>query len=200
MPEFERLLRDWFADTRESPTRVQARNRWWFGPDTDRDRQLARDWGATCAQAQAGALDPWAHTASGRLALILLTDQLPRNLFRGTAAAFASDKKALTLSLDGQAASQDQELSLIERVFFAMPMQHAEDRSVQAQSVAYFDALAVTDPERAKLWESFASSARRHRAIIERFGRFPHRNQVLGRTSSAEEVAWLAEGGERFGQ
>ncbi len=200
MLESERLLQHWFADTRESPSHVKARNRWWFGPDADRDRQLERDWGAACAQAQAGSLDAWAQTAGGRLALILLTDQLPRNLFRGTAAAFASDEKALALSLDGQAAGQDQELSLIERVFFAMPMQHAEDRAVQARSVAYFDALAGADEEHATLWTAFGSSAQRHRAIIERFGRFPHRNQVLGRASSAEEVAWLAEGGERFGQ
>ncbi len=198
--DVEGLLADWFADTREDPDRIPERLGWWFGVDEDRDRLLSTRYAEACTQARAGDLDHLGGTAQGHLALVLLLDQLPRNLYRGTAAAFTSDPAALDWCLDGHARGLDASLSLIERAFFWMPLQHAEDLDRQELGVQLFGSLAAEDPARDELWSNFADFAERHHDIIQRFGRFPHRNEALGRTTTDREEAWLEEGGERFGQ
>jgi uncharacterized protein (DUF924 family) len=158
----------------------------WFtdgGPELD-ERVRAR-FGALVAAARRGALDHWATSPRGRLALILVLDQFPRHLFRGTADAFASDARAQALTREGIDAGMDEELTLAERQFFYLPLMHAEDREVQALSVERFTALR--DAAQAAL--GFAVD---HRDVVARFGRFPHRNAALGRASSAEEQAFLA--------
>jgi uncharacterized protein (DUF924 family) len=160
----------------------------WFadgGPELD-ERVRAR-FGALVAAARRGALDHWATAPRGRLALILVLDQFPRHVFRGAADAFASDATAQTLAREGIDAGMDEELTLSERQFFYMPLMHAENREVQALSVERFTALR--DAAQAAL--GFALD---HRDVVEQFGRFPHRNAVLGRASSAEEQAFLASG------
>jgi uncharacterized protein (DUF924 family) len=160
----------------------------WFadgGPELD-ERVRAR-FGALVAAARRGALDHWATAPRGRLALILVLDQFPRHVFRGAADAFASDATAQTLAREGIDAGMDEELALSERQFFYMPLMHAENREVQALSVERFTALR--DAAQAAL--GFALD---HRDVVEQFGRFPHRNAVLGRASSAEEQAFLASG------
>jgi uncharacterized protein (DUF924 family) len=159
----------------------------WFavgGPELD-ERVRAR-FGALVAAARRGALDHWASSPRGRLALILVLDQFPRHVFRGTADAFASDLKAQALTREGIDAGMDEALTLAERQFFYLPLMHAEDREVQALSVERFTALR--DAAQATL--GFALD---HRDVVERFGRFPHRNAVLGRASSAEEQAYLSD-------
>ena len=140
----EAFLTFWFAKTREHPDLIPERKPWWFGPDPDRDRDLREHSLHTCDAARAGQLDHLAETPRGYLALILLLDQLPRNLFRGTAKAFASDARALELCLEGHRNGLDQPLSLIERVFFWMPLQHAEDLERQELSVQLFSTLALS--------------------------------------------------------
>jgi uncharacterized protein (DUF924 family) len=194
------FLDTWFGETREDPDRIAERNAWWFEPCPERDRQLAEQAGRACEAARAGRLDALAETPRGCLALILLLDQLPRNLYRGTAAAFASDGRALELCLEGHRAGLDLPLTLIERVFFWMPLQHAEDLERQELSVQLFTSLAGEDPKRDDLWSGFADFAELHHDIIQRFGRFPHRNAALGRASSDREKAWLEAGGAAFGQ
>lgn len=198
--EPERLLTTWFATTREDPDRIAERKGWWFGPDTERDRALKVHFAGACEEARAGQLEQLADTPKGSLALILLLDQLPRNLFRGSAQAFSSDERALELCLEGHRTGLDQFLAPIERVFFWMPLQHAEDLERQALGVQLFTGLAAEDPERDALWSEFAAYAELHHDIIQRFGRFPHRNAALGRTTTDRESAWLEEDGERFGQ
>jgi uncharacterized protein (DUF924 family) len=194
------FLAFWFEATREDPDRIPERKAWWFGPDPERDRQLERLHLHFCEAARAGHLDGLADTPGGCLALILLLDQLPRNLYRGNADAFASDARALELCLEGHRAGLDQPLSLIERVFFWMPLQHAEDLERQELGVQLFSSLASEDPARGVLWSEFADFAELHRDIIQRFGRFPHRNAALRRATTDREEAWLEAGGATFGQ
>ncbi len=200
--EFEpgRLLGHWFADTRENPDAIENRMDWWFTRDDGRDRWLGEVYGQACVAAMRGELDCPAGEPRSALALVLLTDQLPRNLFRGTARAFESDSVALDLCLTGHREGLDGKLGLIERVFFWMPLQHVENLELQDLGVELYDSLAPADPYRSKLWKGFAGYARLHRDIIERFGRFPHRNAALGRDATPEELAYLDSGGESFGQ
>jgi len=196
----EVLLNHWFVDTRQNPDAIQPRMTWWFTRDDARDRWLAEVYGAPCAAALDRRLHRLADGIRSRLALILLTDQLPRNLFRGTARAFAGDDYALELCLGGHRDGLDRELGLIERVFFWMPLQHVENLKLQSLGVDLYASLAAADPYRSKLWKSFADYARLHRDIIARFGRFPHRNAALGRESTPKELEYLDGGGESFGQ
>jgi uncharacterized protein (DUF924 family) len=160
--------------------------RQWFtdgGPTLD--ERVRTRFGALVDAARQGDLEHWAQSPRGRLALIILLDQFPRHVFRGTREAYASDAKAQALAAEGIEASMDEDLTLSERQFFYMPLMHAEDRDLQALSLERFDALR--DATQAVL--GFACG---HRRIVYRFGRFPHRNKVLGRASSPEEEAFLA--------
>jgi uncharacterized protein (DUF924 family) len=196
------LLELWFDVDTSDAEAIDERMRRWFSSTADEDRELGRRFGALARDAAAGTLDSVAASPRGRLGLILLLDQLPRNLHRGRPEAFAGDAKALALSTDGMDCGQAEALAPFERVFFCMPLQHAEDRAIQARSVATFTALAtlpVPAPLAAALREC-ADYAVAHRDIVERFGRFPHRNRALGRESTPAELEFLAAGGASFGQ
>ncbi len=146
--------------------------------------------------AATGELNEWLATARGRLALIILTDQFPRNIYRDTARAFSCDSKALAWCLEGLHGRSDRELRPIERVFFYLPLEHAESREHQAKSVECFTELAASVPmEQRSTFEEYLDFAMRHRDIIDRFGRFPHRNNILRRESTAEELAFLTQSG-----
>ena len=158
--------------------------------------------GPAMAAAAASDLAAWEAQPRDRLALILLLDQFPRNVFRGTAAAFSQDSIALDQTLDGIASAQDQDLQPFERLFFYLPLQHCESVEMQNRSVQLFDELARSATT-ATLTEALANSAdyaRQHRDIIVEFGRFPHRNACLGRTSTEAELRFLEQGGASFGQ
>ncbi len=197
--DWSEILENWYADTRINEDNIAARMAWWFGPDEGRDRQLQQQYQESCIAALNGELGHWQAEPQSRLALILLLDQFPRNLFRGTPRAFAGDDRAAMLCLSGVQAGMDQELKPAERVFFYMTLQHAEDVVTQKVSVELFRQLASEQAE-ISTYEAFAGYAQLHLDLIERFGRFPHRNEILGRTSTAEETRYLEEGGERFGQ
>ena len=194
------LLDEWFADSRDDVARIEGRMAWWFGQDADRDRRLAQRHAQDVEAAASGVWGGLDAEAGGRLALILLLDQLPRNIHRGTPRAFASDTLALDLCLHGHDLGMDSSLTAIERVFFWMPLQHVEDLELQDLGVRLYDSLVDEDPANADLWRGFARYSRLHNQIIAKFGRFPHRNAVLDRESTPEEAAWLAENGTRFGQ
>lgn len=164
----------------------------WFmegGPELD-DRVRTR-FGALVEAARHGALDHWAATPRGRLALIILLDQFPRHVFRDTPEAYASDAKAQALAAEGIEGGMDEQLNFAERQFFYMPLMHAEDVDLQALSLERYESLR--DSAEAVL--GFASG---HRRTVYRFGRFPHRNKVLGRASSPEEDAFLASDENTF--
>jgi uncharacterized protein (DUF924 family) len=182
------------------------RMRFWFGDETSemrrrRDAQIRRRFGELFERAAGGQLAAWADGPRRRLSLIILLDQFPRNMFRGSVRAFATDGQALALALSGMQSAADAALDVVERLFFYMPLQHAESREVQDESVAAYRRLVSETPE--ELRTAFGAalrSAENHRVIIERFGRFPYRNRVLGRTSTPPELEWLGRGGECYGQ
>ena len=197
----EDVLDLWFADAAKSPEALARRNRLWFQGGAPFDRQCTERFAATLKAATGGELEHWKESPRGRLALIILLDQISRNVYRGTAAAFHQDDQALATCREGIEQGDDKQLAPCERTFFYMPLEHAEDREVQALSVQQFESLAQESP---KEWheqlEANAGYARQHRDMIEKFGRFPHRNAVLGRDSSPAEEAYLADDAPRFGQ
>ena len=196
----------WFGRLPLSADALNRRMPFWFGgPPSEfgrlRDEHIRERFGELLEQAASGALASWADGPRRRLSLILLLDQFPRNMFRGSARAFAYDAQALALTLSGMQSAADAALDVVERMFFYMPLQHAESREVQDESVAAYRRLFTEAPQ--ELREPFAGasrSAQNHRAIIERFGRFPHRNGVLGRENTAAEQEWLRKRGASFGQ
>jgi uncharacterized protein (DUF924 family) len=202
-----RSVRDfWFGTVPLSADALNQRIRFWFGDGASalrrrRDELIRARFGELLERAASGELDAWADGPRRRLSLIILLDQFPRSIFRGTARAFAHDAQALALALSGMQSAADAALSVVERIFFYMPLQHAERREVQEESVAAYRRLLAEAPD--DLHETFAGalrSAENHRSIIERFGHFPYRNRTLGRASTPDEVAWLRAGGASFGQ
>jgi uncharacterized protein (DUF924 family) len=197
------LLFFWFGPRPYTPARIQQHARLWFGePDapeiTPQTDELIRErYGELTEAAERGALGAWESSPRRRLALILLLDQFPRNIYRGTARAYAQDLQALSLAVSGMQFGADATLDPVERLFFYMPLMHAESPDVQDESVAAFRRLLDEAPaELRSMFESNLHYAVAHRDVITRFGRFPHRNQALGRDSTPQEVGWLATHGE----
>lgn len=206
MDHARRLLDFWFGPRPFTAAGLRERMRFWFSGDAPelvemRDRDLEMRFGSLAARALAGELTSWADSPRRRLALILLLDQLPRNIHRGTAAAFAGDAAAAALAQEGLEQAADAALDPVERIFFYMPLQHAESPEQQELSVAAYRRLrAEAPPGLDDVFESTLDYAVLHRDIVLRFGRFPHRNVALGRQSTAEEQLWLQREGLRFGQ
>jgi uncharacterized protein (DUF924 family) len=157
----------------------------WFGKDPDFDRRFRETFAAEHAAAVEGRLFHWQLNAEGALALVLLLDQYPRNAFRDTARMYATDRLAVDVAKGALAAGFDAEVDPSLVLFFYLPFAHSEALDDQERSVAL--ASRLPDPAPAH--------SRRHRDIVARFGRFPHRNMILGRVSTEEEIAWLADGG-----
>ena len=202
-----RGVRDfWFGELPLTAAALEKRLRFWFAGEASelrarRDAQIRNRFGRLLERAVAGELASWADGPRRRLSLIVLLDQFPRNMFRGSARAFAHDAAALALALSGMQAAADAALDPVERLFFYMPLQHAENSEAQEESLAAYRRLLAEAPEEQRsVFEGALRSAENHRAIIARFGRFPHRNRALGRTSTPEEEQWLASGGEAFAQ
>lgn len=171
----------------------------WFAADARFDQQIRQRFGTAVAAAAHGQLDDWTGAAESWLALLLLLDQFPRNLHRGDARSWAADVKAQRVALSGLADGFDQLLPPLQRVFAYLPLEHAEDRGLQQRSVALFGALhAQAPPEQRERYAMFLDYARRHHDVIARFGRFPHRNAVLDRSNTPDEVAYLAQPGAGF--
>jgi uncharacterized protein (DUF924 family) len=160
---------------------------------------LQERFGAAASAAAAGVLDHWTGSPRGRLALILLVDQLPRAIHRDTPEAFAQDDSARKTAAQGLESGADRLLRPIERLFFYLPFEHSEDLEDQDRSVELFHELALSVPEeQCPTFAAFVDYAKRHREVIVRFGRFPHRNRILGRESTAEEIAFLEQPGSSF--
>ena len=186
------VLDFWFG-TEGSPEHGQLRAEW-FRKDDAFDAQIAQRFGALVEAALADALGDWAAAPGSALARVVLLDQFTRNTLRNTPRAFAGDALALSAAQSMLARGQDRALQPLQRVFMALPFEHCEDLAMQEQSVRLFTALAAEAPALAH----YLDYAQRHHAVVARFGRFPHRNGVLGRASTAEERAFLQEPGSRF--
>jgi uncharacterized protein (DUF924 family) len=204
-PSAQDLLLFWFGPRPYTAPQVQQHTRLWFGehnapeltPQTD---ELIRErYGELTLAAEQGRLTAWESSPRRRLALILLFDQFSRNIYRGSARAYAQDLDALSLTVSGMQIGADATLDPVERLFFYMPLMHAESLDVQEESVAAFRRLREEAPaDLHRIFQASLDSAVEHRDIIARFGRFPHRNRVLGRESTPEEIEWLASGGSDF--
>lgn len=177
----------------------EANQAHWFAADAAFDARIRTRFGAAVEAAAAGRLDDWAATPAGWLALLILLDQCPRNLYRGDARAWAQDVRAQRVALSGLARGDDRQLPPLRRVFAYLPLEHAEDRALQQRSVALFEALCADVPAEQRLrFGDFLDYARRHGEVIARFGRFPHRNAALGRPGTPEEMHYLAQPGAGF--
>ena len=193
----ESLLDFWIGDAVTSPEAAKAKNKLWFRKSFETDALIAERFLPTLAALAGGLAYDWAtRSPHGRLAAIIALDQFPRNLFRGTRAAFELDPVALDLAMHGILLAQDIELAPVERQFFYMPLEHSERLSNQELCVDAFQSALADAPDGFKPHVQDALDyALKHKTVIEKFGRFPHRNTILGRTSSAEELVWLKEHG-----
>ena len=186
------LLALWFGENPDDSAVAAEKKKLWWGHSPETDEMLEQRFGTASTSGAVGILDHWTGSPRGRLALILLLDQIPRAIHRGRPEAFAYDADALRVAAQGLASGADRLLRPIERVFFYMPFEHSEELSDQERSIVLFRELAETVPESDReTFDFFLDFAVRHHAIIARFGRFPHRNAVLGRQSTPEEVAFL---------
>ena len=176
----EAVLRFWF---------VELEPRDWWRKDPELDQRIASRFGALLETAAAGALVEWRTTPRGRLAEIIVLDQFSRNIHRGSAEAFANDALALRLAEEAVATGAALELPVEERRFFYMPYMHSESAAVHETAMRLFATPGL---------EKNLDFERRHKAVIDRFGRFPHRNALLGRESTAEEIEFLKQPGSSF--
>ncbi|MCB1118833.1 MAG: DUF924 domain-containing protein [Chlamydiia bacterium] len=193
--EVDEVLDYWFKPWEQSLAAAPEKLRFWFSASVDEDQEIRAKFGEISRMASEGYLDHWAERGPrATLALILLLDQVPRNIHRGTPEAFASDAKAQELVKNALEKGEDRQLNPIERVFFYMPLEHAEDLPLQNLSVKLFESLVQTLPlEQKAQFETFVTYAEKHRAVIEQFGRFPTRNAALGRPSTPAEIAFLTK-------
>jgi len=186
------VLAFWFGAP-DDPARDQPRPEW-FRKDDAFDLHVRQRFGALIERGLTGALDAWAADPQGAVAQIVVLDQFTRNAFRGTARAFTGDSRALEAARALVSRGADRALPGVQRQFVYLPFEHAEDLATQDESIRLFAALAHDEPALADLlgW------AERHRDIIVKFGRFPHRNELLGRASTPDELAFLQQPGSGF--
>jgi uncharacterized protein (DUF924 family) len=193
---YERILSFWFGASAEQTKERAAR---WWKKDPVFDQEIRTEFEADLQRATRGEHDAWLAEPRSSVAYVVLLDQFSRNMYRDTPEAFAQDERALAATLKGIDRGFDARLFPMHRYFFYMPMMHAEDRAVQRRSVETFEKLAQEkDTGFDGMLRGAADYARRHRDIVERFGRFPHRNNRLERTTTAEEAAFLLTPGSAF--
>jgi uncharacterized protein (DUF924 family) len=197
----EQVIEFWFGDAPSPTSEIFQR---WFSKDPAFDEEIRRRFGALHQEAYDDKLRAWHGHARGELALIVVLDQFSRNLFRDDPRAFACDHAALAIARELRRAGRARELSLHQQMVALLPFEHSEDRSTQCESVAAFTAL-LGEAREMRVGEDVIGMlagaldyAKRHRDIIERFGRYPHRNAILGRASTAEELEFLKQPGSSF--
>jgi uncharacterized protein (DUF924 family) len=199
---YRAILDYWFGETTKRPDDLdafKALSKLWFWKNPETDETIRKRFGAEVERAEKGELDSWKSVPAGRLALVVLLDQFPRNLYRDTARAFATDAAAIKLVEEGIELGMDKKFTITERYGFYMPFMHIEDKKAQARCCDLFAKLREEAPETIKAEIDLAHKyAVRHREIVDRFGRFPHRNKCLGRTSTPEEEAFLKEPNSSF--
>jgi uncharacterized protein (DUF924 family) len=200
MMETANTIREfWFGLNPDDLIVAQTQSKLWWNKNPDVDAQIRNRFEPDVVKAANRELDDWLETPQNRLALIILTDQFPRNIYRNTSQAFAFDSLARSWCKAGIQTGSHELLRPIERIFFYLPLEHSESIEDQELSVSLVRSLANSvEPNYRSTFESFIGFAIRHRDIIARFGRFPHRNQILGRESSPAELAFLQEPGSSF--
>jgi uncharacterized protein (DUF924 family) len=200
MSEVEQVLEFWFGTCDADGSLDPVKRRMWFTDGHQYDAEIRRRFRKLHRRAAGGELEAeWAATPRGRIALIVVLDQFSRHIHRGSASAFAQDPAAQRLAAAGVEAGADRGLIPIQRAFFYLPLEHSEDLGLQRLGARLFERLAnEVVPAWRKDYIGFADYAGHHRDIIERFGRFPHRNAILGRASTPEELEFLQQPGSSF--
>jgi uncharacterized protein (DUF924 family) len=195
----ESILAFWFGDEVDDARIAAQQAKLWWSKNADTDLVIATRFEKDVIAAADGDYDMWAAIPTGMLALILLTDQFPRNIYRGHSKSFAFDALALHWALQGLERGFDRQLQPIQRVFFYLPLEHSESVAHQDRSLDLYQQLLNDVPDDQKeTFTGFRNFAIRHRDIVVRFGRFPHRNAILGRISTDEEIAFLQTAGSSF--
>ncbi len=194
MTRVDDILKYWFGHVEQSLLPSSDRMHIWFSADTTIDDEMRSKFSYDLEKAVLGELSDWEQDARGTLALIILLDQFSRRIYRDTPLAFAQDHRALDLCLHGIEKQHDHVISLIERAFFYFPLTRSENVDIQATSIrAYKILLDLSFPEVKSVFENLLEYALKQFDIIKRFGRFPDRNKVLGRSSTKEEIKFLSE-------
>ena len=195
----EKILEFWFGAFPDAWSADTTKADMWFKHGSAYDMEIFTTFGADYQKAVEGEIDHWAESPRGRLALILLLDQFSRHIHRGTAASFAQDHRAQEICIEGIGAGDDLNLHPVERGFFYMPLEHAEVIDRQKLSLQAFAGLVNDVPEtHRKPFEETLHWAQMHHYVIERFGRFPELNEILGRESTTEELEFIKEGKYAF--
>ncbi|MCK0536605.1 DUF924 family protein [Alcanivorax quisquiliarum] len=199
-PPWQDVLDYWFGNGLQRGWPEPPRDALWFAGGAAADAEIERRFGSLVEAALSKELVDWESQPFPRLALLILLDQFTRNIHRGTARAFAGDHRAVTLVNEGLALGMDRKLPWVGRVFFYMPLMHAEDLALQQKCIKCFAGLVdEAPPEVAGHMRTNLAYAREHAEVIERFGRFPHRNEALLRESTPEEIDYLRDA-NRYGQ
>jgi len=193
------LLHWWFGSAESPAEMAKAKGKLWFGKSQVQDAEAQSRFGDLVDVALSGGLKEWAESPDGWLALVLLLDQLPRMIYRDIPRAFDGDERAQKLVAHGLKLGRDQHLEPLQRSFIYLVLEHSENLDAQHQAVARFtDLLPLLPATDREFLTSSLDYAERHREVIKRFGRFPHRNDILGRVSTPEEIEFLKEPGSRF--
>ncbi len=199
MEHAESILEFWFGTESDDVVVARQHADLWWKKNPEVDKEIGERFGSLLDAAVNGSLVDWLADVRGRLAMIILADQFSRNIYRGTPRSFASDSFARTWCKAGLEIGADRMLRPIERVFFYLPMEHSESLDDQYRSIALCKELAESVPgAHRELFDGYLNYAVRHCEIVERFGRFPHRNAILGRESTDEEIAFLEKPGSSF--
>lgn len=195
------VLTYWLGDATTSPAESKKRSKLWYGGAAAVDAEIQERFGALLKQAESGKLDSELNVLDNRISMVILLDQLSRNIYRGSPAAFQNDVLCLQIAKKTIGQNLHLQLSYIERIFLYHPFEHSEILQDQQTSVALFKQLLAEAPD---AWrdqiQSFTNHAYSHFKIIKNYGRFPHRNATLGRVSKPEEVEFLKKDARRFGQ
>lgn len=193
------VLAFWFGDGTTASDIARQQKPMWWGKSEALDAEIEERFSGLVDAVAGAELEHWRESANGLLAATICCDQFPRNIYRGTAKSFAFDDKALLLAQQAVASSQVADLERIQRVFIYLPYEHSEDLEMQVEAVRLFSELESAAPAEEKdLFGGYLDFARRHFEIIERFGRFPHRNEILGRRTTDEEREFLKQPGSSF--
>jgi uncharacterized protein (DUF924 family) len=199
MTDPEEVLTFWFGELDADGRSDDEHSARWWKKDADFDATIREKFGGVHDAIMRGELSEWLSSPRGRLASIVVLDQFSRNMFRGTSRAFASDARAVEIALAAVADGADRQFAHSERAFLYMPLMHCEDPTIQDRCVVLFAAWRdeSTGKEREQL-ERTIKYAEQHRDIVRRFGRFPHRNAIVGRASTEEEIEFLKQPGSSF--
>jgi uncharacterized protein (DUF924 family) len=190
----QEILKFWLGEPDSEDAAYSKRRKLWFRKNSQVDQAIRDRFLLLYEQAVTGKLDHWQQSPQGCLALLILLDQFSRNLFRGEAKSFAADPKALEWAKRAIAQGFDQQVAPVQRIFFYLPLEHSENLPDQRRSVELFRQLSEAEPELQDVYDF----ALRHQAVIRQFGRFPHRNSILGRESTLAEIEFLQQPGSSF--